>query len=345
MHDAPFRLVQYETNRARTLHRANSGDIQPWLTYQSLSDSFYQVDVRGEGTPYYLEYLYHVIMATDDTDAPFFYFNPNPATKENSTDLIVTEDEAVDYAIDRLMSKTNGSSWKLVSDSNTTYSDRLVATAIDDGQIRLWRITVNRINPQDDRAITVNVSNGDTITIPAGKVGAWYKTSAGESPDFSYQHPPVDNELPDDSWLDIAGSNYFAANDASSATSSRPDPNGGNNAYLIESSGQLNYWSKPIPVETNTSYTLSMWIKRVSNLPSIQVYAGDNGTSTNGKLASHDARETSQDEWTRVPVRFQTDDSGYIRIRWDQSYRDLDVYRPMLNQGEWRGPWEKPSAD
>lgn len=345
IHDAPFRLVQYETNRARTLHRANNGNIQPWLTYHSLSDNFYHVDVRGEGTPYYLEYLYHVIMATDDTDAPFFYFNPNPATKENPSDLIIAEDEAVDYTIDRLIDKTNGGSWQLAEDTNVSYADRVIATPVDDGQKRLWRVTVNRINPQDDRAITVNVSNGDTITIPAGEVGTWYETSVSEFPTFSYQHPPVDNELPNDSWLNITSSNYFAANDTSSATSSRPDPNGGNNAYLIESSGQLNYWSKPIPVEPNTSYTLSMWIKRVSNLPSIEVYAGDSGTSTNNRLASHDARSTSQDEWTRVPLRFQTDGSGYIRIRWDQAHRDLGVYRPMLNQGEWKGPWEKPSAN
>jgi len=213
----------------------------------------------------------------------------------------------------------------------------------------VWRVTINRVNPQDNRSATLQVSNGDTITIPGGggkeSCGAWYETDTNTDPTFSYTRQSYDNLLPDDTWIDFTSANYFATTADTDIVGGKSDPDGGSDAYEVQVPypNGFEVWSEPVLLEPNTEYTWSVWAKGGD----FAIYAGDNGTQENNRLSRLVYGQDSnidQSKWHRIELPLRTDSTGYIRVKIKTSSSNGFLYQPMINRHEWAASFQLPSA-
>ncbi|WP_148278344.1 phage head spike fiber domain-containing protein [Salinibacter ruber] len=324
----PFAVTRWQVLFARTMYRENNGKVQPWLTYEQLCDAFYCVDVRN--SPYYEELTRHLVLHVDP-DVPFLYFNPHgDGASDDQQDLNVNS------VLAGINKEVGGKTFSLHTTSNPKWTEDPLATAIDLSNKRLWRVTVNRLGPSDNRDITVNVSNGDQLTIPGGDVGAWYESTLNEDLTFSYTHPPVENHFPNDSFLDFTSNAWSDENGNTTVTAGISDPDGGSDAYKLDANGTMTFRSSGIPVANNVSYTFSVWVKGKANM---KVFAGQNTASS--RIGRFDP---NFDGWNRTRITFNPGEADYVFIQFDGAYRTIEVYHPMLNKGEREGPYVSPEA-
>jgi len=336
--NSSWATLRWQVKLIRTMVRENDGAVQSWLPFrQCCGGGFYVVNTKGK---YFREHWIQMMLHTDP-DVPALYFNPSGA--DGHTDQ---QDQDVDGFLKDVNEAVAGDSWTNVTSTDVSWTSDLIATAVDLPDRRLWRISVRRVDPFDDRAITVNVSNGDTVTIPGGEVGAWYETGPDESPTFSYTHPPVDNLLPSDSYIDFTSSAWNKhpdAGDGAEVNSGYSDPDGGTSAYRVQG-----LWiSNEVPVEPGERYTFSWWAKidgdavvsirdqnDLTNKIGGQVYMGVGSKFQN-----------PQNKWYRGRHVFEVPEgknSIIIQIDASKRTRDRTFYRPMLNRGKLEGPYERP---
>jgi hypothetical protein len=323
--NSPWATLRWQVKFIRTMVRENGGAVQPWMPYRSLNDGFYVVNTYG---PYFREHWIQMILHSDP-DVPALYFNPG-----NSTDQ---EDIDVDGYLEDINEAVAGDHWDSVTTTDISWTTDLIATAVDLPNRRLWRVSVKRVPYDGTSPITVNVSNGDTITIPGGKVGTWYETGLNESPTFSYTPPPVDNLLPSDNWIDLTSSAWFQ-NPDNGGTGSRSggisDPDGGTDAYRMQKSWLTN----DVSVEPGERYTFSIWVKKGSGNFSVRV-KGAYPFITFGQ-------EPEVSTWKRTRVVFKAPNDGTVSFEIDaaeQDYHNNYFYQPMLNKGWAEGPYERPA--
>ncbi len=334
-YDSAFATVRWQTNFARTMYRENNGKVQPWITYESLNDALFFVTV--ENTPYYEEYLRHVALNVDP-EVPLLYFNARnldpPATDE--------EDLVVDQVFGEVNARAAGENFDLHTTANMAWDSDLVVSAVDLPTKRVWRVTVNRVDPNDDRSITVNVSNGDSFEIPGGEVGGWYESGLNEDLTFSYTHPPVENLYPSEDWQGLGTGTWDGPNEETVITRNLPDPNGGDRAIKVDqnccdvSVGSI--FSPSFPVDPNTKYVFSYWIK---NSQEIRIRDADTGD----RLARDRGNTSFFENWGRQRLKFTTgDQTTALEIRFKGAFPTLTIAQPMLNKGESMGPYEAPGA-
>ncbi len=329
-----FATTRWQVSFMRALHRENDGKVQPWISYEDLNDALFFVTL--EGTPHYEEFLRHVSLTTDP-DVPLLYFNARSLDPPGT-------DEA-DLRLNRVMGEVNeqldGNSFTLHTTENIDWESRLIVSAVDTPTKRLWRVTVRRVDPNDDRPITVNVSNGDQFTVPGGEVGAWYESGLNKDLTFSYTHPSVNNEYPSEDWQGLGTGTWTGANEATTITRNEPDPNGGNRAIHVDqaccdmSLGLLT--SPDVPVEPNTKYVFSFWF-----FGGQEVRINESGS--NDRLArSRVNTPFYQGNWGRHRMRFETNENTTaLTVNFKGSFPSFQVAQPMLNKGEEMGPYESP---
>ncbi len=330
----PYLPVLWQVRYIRAMHRSTGGKVMPWLTHETLIDSFFNLEVRG--TPYYEEHIRHMALHTD-SDVPVLYFNARgdggPDKGDDEQDLNFNS------VLAGLNSQISADSYTTTTTSQVPWGTRLLKTAIETPNKKLWRITVSRVDPGDSRDITVNVSNGDTITIPGGEVGAWYETSKGATPTFSYTHPPVDNLLPSDDWVDFTSSVWSGSENVQGGQS---DPDGGNDAYLVDADPP--HRSNDLPLDPGT-YTLSFWLKAGSNSTTLRVYNIEDGTNTIWRRATYEGDDSWSQDWVRTYVTFTVPEGKTgVWFQFKGGFSDIFLYQPMLNKGREAGPYASPEA-
>jgi len=334
--DSPWATLRWQTKFIRTMVRENDGAVQPWLAYLNCcGGGFYFGTVTKN---YHREHWIQMALHTDP-EVPILYFNPS----SESTDQ---KDLDVDSYMGEVNEAVAGQAWSDVTSTNIDWTSDLIATSVTLPDRKMWRISVKRVDPNDSRSITVNVSNGDTITIPGGEVGAWYETGLNESPTFSYTHPSVDNILPSDDWVDFTSNVWNVsprAGSGASVSGGYSDPDGGDNAYRI----QDEYRSNELSVDSGKDYTFSIWHRKGSGNARIRVRPANNLSS---RLAKVNNTEDVWDDgnWHRTRLAFDvpSDVSNIIfeidaiQFGWNNNY----FYQPMLNEGKLEGPYEDPGA-
>jgi hypothetical protein len=329
----PYLPVLWQVRYIRAMHRSTGGKVMPWLTFETLIDSFFSLEVRY--TPYYEEYIRHMALHTD-SEVPVLYFNARDAGSIPADD---DQDRNFNSVLDELNSQVSADSYTTTTTSQVPWGDDLLKTAIETPNKKLWRITVSRVDPSDSRDITVNVSNGDQITIPGGEVGAWYETEKGATPTFSYTHPPVDNLLPSDDWIDFTSS-VWSGND--NAEGGKSDPDGGNDAYYVDT--MPGYKSNDLPLDPGT-YTLSFWVKAGSNNTNLKVFSIEDGTNTVWRRATYQGDESWSQDWVRTYVTFTVPEGRTgVWFRFQGGFSSIYLYQPMLNKGRREGPYASPEA-
>ena len=119
-------------------------------------------------------------------------------------------------------------------------------------------------------------------------------------------------------------------------TPGQPDPDGGNNAYRIQSSGgtaTLKYFLGSTPVATGISYRLCLWAKLLSGNATIKDYVTTSITPTSSwGLLSWSALG----DGASAPLRIYTAAVG--------DSLDILVYHPQLNLGSVLYPYSAPSG-
>ncbi len=332
--DSPWATLRWQTKFIRTMVRENDGAVQPWLAYHNCcGGGFYFGTVTKN---YHREHWIQMALHTDP-EVPILYFNPSA----ESTD---PKDRDVDSYMGEVNEAVGGQVWSDVTATNIDWTTDLIATSVDLPTKRVWRVSVKRVDPSDNRSITVSVSNGDTITISGGEVGAWYETGLNESPTFSYTHPPVDNILPSDDWGDFTSDVWNVsprAGSGASVSGGDSDPDGGNGAYRI----QDEYRSNELSLQSGDTYTFSIWHRKKNGLARIRVRPANDLSSRLGKI--NNTNEGWNDgNWHRTRITFDVP-SGVssviieidaFQFGWGDNY----FYQPMLNKGKLEGPHEHP---
>ncbi|MCS3650128.1 hypothetical protein GGQ08_001421 [Salinibacter ruber] len=325
----PFGVLRWQVDLIRSMHRGNSGKVMPWISYEALNDAFFNLSAVRQ-TPYYEEHIRHIALHTD-AEAPVLYFNPHSGAATDEQDL------NVDGVLSDMNQQVNASSYSVVTTSEVDWNSNILWTAIETANKRLWRVSVSRVHPDNTRDIAVSVSNGDTITIPGGEVGAWYETDKGADVTFSFTHPPIDNLLPSDNFIDFGSSVWQGDGNVSKVS----DPVGGTDAYSVQGDFVA---SDDIPLSPGR-YTCSLWVKRASGAPNIDVFTID-GNKKIGGISITQSKEPGYDDWVRTRFTFDVPESEgtgvYLEV--GRIFADLRVYQPMINEGERAAPYVPPEA-
>ncbi len=325
----PYAATHWQVRYVRGMHLSTGGKVMPWLTYEGLSDGFFVVDVKN--TPYYEEHVRHMALHTD-SEVPVLYWNARDGGGGGGDDQ---QDLNFNSVLEELNTQVSADSYQTVTTQKPAWDTDIFATAIETPNKRLWRVTAMRVDPQDDRDIVVDVSNGDTVTIPGGAVGAWYETAKGVDVTFSYQHPPVDNILPSDSWIDFQSDAWNVPGGATKVS----DPDGGTDAYDVDTSPSAT--SDDIALDSGV-YTFSVWLKRGSNNANITVRSIGGERLSRTSIKWDDPRYA---DWVRKRLTFEVENSqSGIFIELGGNAANLFLYQPMLNKGEWQGPYTPPEA-
>jgi hypothetical protein len=335
--NTPWATLRWQTKFIRTMVRENDGAVQPWMPYfNCCGGGFYFGSVTKN---YFREHWIQMALHTDPEVPLLFFQPPAESTPEKNME--------VDTYLGEINAAVEGQTWSNVTSTNLAWDTELIATSVDLSNKRLWRISIRRVDPNDDRPITVNVSNGDTITIPGGEVGAWYETGLNESPTFSYTHPPVDNLLLSDDYVDFTSAVWTEATGYSeydgrnpSVTGGISDPGGGTDAYRIQDTWKAD----PVSVEPGEFYTFSIWHKIGSGNARIRVYPGNDSSNWLAKI--NNLVGFDDGNWHRTRIAFQVpNDASEIVPVIEASpfgYNDNYFYQPMLNKQRLEGPYEHP---
>lgn len=330
--ESPFATVRWQTNFARAMYRENGGKVQPWITFEDLNDGFFFVTV--DDTPYYEEYLRHVAL-NSDPDVPLLHFNPYSTSPPNT----VEQDMNVNAVFAGVNQAVGGESFDLHTTSEIDWLSDEVVTAVDLSEKRLWRVTVKRVDPHDDRSITVSVSNGDSFEIPGGEVGAWYESGLDEDLTFSYTHPPVENLYPSEDFQGLGTGTWDGA-PALDLTITRnvADPNGDTRAIAVDqqccSNKMPDLISPETSVEPNTDYVFSFWSKGDVEFEIVR--------GSGGRLVREDARH-GDGNWVRHRVPFTTgENTSAMQLVFSGSFPNFKVSQPMLNKHKNMGPYQAP---
>lgn len=331
---SPFSVVRWQVNFKRGMYRDTGGKSQPWLTYPNLSDGFFfRVDPKD--TPYWAEHIYHMALSTDD--APLLYWNARDGGGGGADDA---QDLEINGFLQDVYDQLGGNQFSLTSTEPIAWDDTVVATAVEVGGLHHYRVTVQRIDWEDTRNITVEVSNGDTITIPGGEVGAWYVNSDPEL-SFTYEHPPVENLFPDDTFLDIANNGWNIVSGEVEISDGHEDPLGTNKAIRVD------YQGSGVELISNTTfhaphrnqfgnvrdrwYTFSFWTKRLGNNFSISIRDED-GIDT--IVSNAIVTEHTSGQWGRVRMQFiMPTDTEQATLRLRGQHATFDIAFPMLAAG------------
>ncbi len=335
---SPWATLRWQVKFIRAMVRENDGAVQPWLPFRDCCGGGFYFNTL-ETRNYFREHWIQMMLHTDP-EVPALYFNPGSA----STDQ---KDLEVDKHLKEINEAVAGDSWTNVTSTDVAWTSGLIATAVDLPDRRLWRISVKRVDPLDGRTITVNVSNGDTVTIPGGEVGAWYETGLNESPTFSYTHPPVDNLLASDEWVDLTsdvwGVHPNPNGENPNVSGGHSDPDGGTNAYRV----QDRWISNELSVEPDTQYTMSWWAKGGKEVV-IHDPADLSWQNRVGRYVMGGGSAFADGDWHRGRIVFTVpSDLNTVVIEITGSefdYRDSYFYQPMLNKGDLEGPYENPGA-
>ncbi|MCS4040844.1 hypothetical protein [Salinibacter ruber] len=335
----PFAVTLWQVQYVRAMHRSNNGKVMPWLTYEGLIDAFFALEVRQ--TPYYEEHVRHMALHTD-SDVPVLYWNARDGGGGGGDDQ---QDLNFNSVLEELNGQISADTYQTVTTQEVGYGDDLIATAIETPNKRLWRVTIERTLsrpgatlPQSGRDIAVNVSNGDTVVIPSGKVGTWYETAKGVDVTFSYQKLPVDNLLPNDNFLDFTSSKWVL-DGTDPVQGGISDPDGGTDAYKATDP----FHSAQIPVEKNTDYVFSVWSKKVSGNYQGQI-TGDDYQNDIITYFFYNFEPWGNRMWKRRRVFFNSGDRTVVRINFPKDYAEVHFYQPMLNKGRRDGPYTSPEA-
>ncbi len=332
--DSPFATVRWQTKFARTMYRENEGKVQPWITYESLSDGFYFLTV--DGTPYYEEYLRHVALHTD-SETPLLYFNPHGDDAASDQ-----QDLNVNSVFAEVNDVLDGQSFTLHTTGEIDWQSEAVVTAVDLPTKRLWRVTVKRVDPHDDRSVTVNVSNGDSFKVSGEEVGAWYESDLNEDLTFSYTHPPVENLYPSEDFQGL-GTGMWTGPPAPDLmiTRSVSDSKGGSQAIHVEQAccdyQMPDLLSPEVPVAPNSNYVFSFWATGGANVEVVK-------SSTGGRMGREDlTSDVYKNGWGRHRLTFETgDNTSGMRVKFSGAFPDFRIARPMLNKNKNMAPYMAP---
>lgn len=167
----PFAALRWMVKRARAIWRSNEGRIMPWIAFEEWVESEFP------GTPYYNELVYHLALTGS---GPILYWNPQKGDwNEYGVRSDAEQELRVDSMLGAVRARTTGRA-NLITTGEISWGSKVVATAVHRSSgDALWRISVPRVNPSDQRPIEVVVrvegrAFGDTLTIPAGQAGTWY---------------------------------------------------------------------------------------------------------------------------------------------------------------------------
>ncbi len=337
----PYAVTHWQVRYVRGMHQSTRGKVMPWLTYEGLIDSFFALEVRT--TPYYEEHVRHMALHTD-SEVPVLYWNARDGGGGGGDN---EQDREFNAVLEELNNQVSAGPYETVTTQKPAWDDRIFATAIETPNKRLWRVTVERVLsrpnvdlPKTGRDITVNVSNGDTITIPSGEVGAWYETAKGVDVTFSYQHPPIDNLLPSDDFVDFTSDKWVLDGD-DPVQGGISDPDGGTDAYEVTDP----IHTVQIPVEKNTEYTFSVWAKKVSGNYKGWITGDDYGFGEDIITRFFFNSDAWGDgTWKRKRVTFDSGDRTVVRVNFPRSTSTMHFYHPMLNKGRREGPYSSPEA-
>ncbi len=344
---SPFATILWQTNYARAMYRDTEGKIQPWVTYPNLRDGYF-INDTGSG-PYYDEYLRHIMLATDDV--PILYWNARDGGGGGAS---LDNDRRVDDLIGEINALTGGD-YTLLSDGPIAWDTdhkSIVATEVQtQSGSSLYRITIPRLPhsasmpeawQEGDPLMVDVVDDGvkvDEVTVQTGDVGAWYEGNSGLS--FEFEHPPLENDL---------SSGAVAFDDppwqGGTATENIDDPEGGSSAYRIDGQGKFYL---DLDLEPNSVFTLSFWARRVSNNSMIKILSDhafeDEGAGRQDRKDFTGSGLWADGQWHRTRMVFKTPEHGRIRITVNTgSLADLDLWRPMLHEGEIHGPYAEPGG-
>jgi hypothetical protein len=328
----PYAVTHWQVRYVRGMHQSTGGKVMPWLTYENLIDSFFNLEVRD--TPYYEEHVRHMALHTD-SDVPVLYWNARDGGGGGGDDQ---QDLGFNSVLAGLNSKVSADSYQTVTTQKPAWDTDAFATAIETPNKRLWRVTAMRVDPQDDRDIVVDVSNGDTVTIPGGSVGAWYETAKGVDVTFSYQHPPVDNLLPNNGFVDLT-SGEWTMRGSEPVQGGISDPDGGTDAYKVTDP----IHSTQIPVQKNTVYTFSIWAQKVSGNYRYFITGDDYSNDIIARGYFNNPTWDSGD-WQRKRTAFNSGNRTVIRVNFPRNTSEFNLYQPMMNKGGWQGPYTPPEA-
>lgn len=164
------------------------------------------------------------------------------------------------------------------------YTGNTLVTGLRHGNQVTYRVSYNRSDWSNLQTMNVlkNGTQVGTLTIPAGRIGAYYTTSYNAADKFAFTpaspDPMTTNLLPNNdfnsaSWVceySSTGVNASCTSDhLASHTADTTDPLGGNNAWKVNFNGH-NYTpiksAVPITVKPNTIYILSAYAKPFSTV-------------------------------------------------------------------------------
>ncbi|WP_263841244.1 hypothetical protein [Salinibacter sp.] len=324
----PMETLAWQVKFMRTMVRENNGAVQPWLPFFNCCGGGFYFGTVTEN--YHREHWIQMALHTDPK-VPVLYFNPTSASTDEK-DL-----DANDW-VGEINNAVERETWSSVTSTDISYVTDLIATAVDLPDKRLWRISVGRADAYDDRPITVNVSNGDTFTIPGGEVGAWYESGLNETPTFSYTHPPLDNLLPSDDFVDFTSDVWSGGGSVSGGKS---DPDGGSNAYRMKGG----WISDSIPLESEKEYTFSVWHRRAGYDSKFIIHPANDLSSQLGAFNSNPG-PWGDANWRRGRTIFEVPpdvDSVVIEVvAPTYNFSNHYMYHPMINEGQLEGPYEHP---
>lgn len=325
--------VRYMAQYARANYRSTDGRVQPWITYPGLNDAMFNVSVND--TPYYEEYLYHVALYTDK-GTPMLYWNARDGGGGGAS---FEDDVVVDDVISDINTRTGGF-YETQTIDPIAWDTKIIKTAVEaDGQW-YWRVTIERVDPRDDRPITVEVFDGgtkiDDVVVPGGEVGFWYTSSIGADLTFEFEHPFVPNLLPSDDYIDLTSDVWTQLNLSYPAVAVEgPEP--GTTAYRT-TQGAITEFSVP---EGDKFYTLGFIGRRDQGNSNVRV---EDPVSDDILGRSFFTPGVDFDVWGQHRIVFRAPEHGEIRIRSATSRGSRhSIYQPMLNEGRKHAPFVLPS--
>lgn len=324
----PYAVVRWQVKRARAMWRSNDGRFLPWISRKGFAES------ALKGTPYYEELVRHLALLGN----PLLFWN---SSTENPPR---TDDARIDRVLRDVEAHTDGTGPILESSGDIPWTADPLITRTRSGSKTVYRVTIQRVDPDDQRAIVVRIlENGadteDSLLIRGGEVGAWHvQPEHGPALSFRYEHPPVPNVLTESEqltapvWEKVEGA-LRRADDG---------PDGRENVYRWTGrSPKAKLAHEAIRVHTGAQYTFSAWM-RSEGEASMHIFTEDLRDTI--KEVSVSAEEGGN-AWKRVRLSFTVPD-GVSRIRPGFAHEgaSLLVHHPMLNQGLIEGPYT-PSGE
>lgn len=167
-----FIRVLWLLNTHRGIQRSSPDPVTPWMAPCSFSEG--SPPCPAFVMPYYKEIVYHFALSGANA-----IFGWNPYASQ-------TDDEGFGDAMNNVNSKI-GTGWRYplsLADQGMTTTLIVSGMKLESGKT-VYRVTVKKPDSDLSSVKTVNVSNGDTITVGAGEVGAWYESATGQLVTFS----------------------------------------------------------------------------------------------------------------------------------------------------------------